>query len=246
MNTLFDELKSFAETGFREIYHRFIYIHCRELLDDIFPGELDTAITGFIAYCYIDRTEGISFRPFMIASMKEDGIQVFTIPNHEDTIYILRLRDGQTKMSELHDGGNHMYLYALDPDRFCFFDLSVVNFDTDSFHEIKDDIDRTYSAGEMVEEFRSEKYKFLDKYRHRMYPDDVQAFIFNEKNHGVEQVWVRLSFMTEKDEIFGELLNEPYKDYGCHEGDFIEINEVTAGDETILIFTGRTAQIRNS
>ena len=46
--TLFDELKSFSQIGFREIYRKFIYIHCRELMDIIFPDELDDSITGLI------------------------------------------------------------------------------------------------------------------------------------------------------------------------------------------------------
>ena len=239
--TLFDELKSFSQIGFRDIYQKFIYIHCRELLDIIFPDELDDSITGIIAYCYIDRKEGISFRPFMVSVMKEDSLQVFNMPHQEDTIYVLRLRDGETKMSELHDGDKHMYLYAVDPVKYSFFDLSIVNFDTESFIEIKEQIDDNYSAGDMVEEFRSEKYAFLDKYRNEFYPDDVQALLYSEKN-GIEQVWVRLTFMTMNDEIFGELLNEPYQDYGCHEGTLIELTEAKAGDDKVLVFTGRMAE----
>lgn len=240
-NTLFDELKSFSKIGFREINQRFIYIHCRELMDIIFPNELDDSITGLIAYCYIDRTEGISFRPFMIAAVKENSLQVFNMPHQEDTIYVLRLRSEKTKMNELHDGDKHMYLYAVDPVKYSFFDLSIVNFDTESFTEIKENIDDTYSAGDMVEEFRKERYAFLDKYRNEYYPDDVQALLFSEKN-GIEQVWVRLTFMTENGEIFGELLNEPYQDYGCHEGTLIELTEVKSGDDKVLLFTGRMAK----
>lgn len=94
----------------------------------------------------------------------------------------------------------------------------------------------------MVEEFRlDDKWKFLDVYRNFTYPDDVQALLFSEKN-GIEQVWVRLTFMTQNDEIFGELLNEPYQDFGCHEGTLIELVETNAGDDKVLIFTGRMAR----
>ena len=60
--------------------------------------------------------------------------------------------------------------------------------------------------------------------------------------YGIEQVWVRLTFMTMNDEIFGELLNEPYQDYGCHEGTLIELTEAKAGDGKVLVFTGRMAE----
>lgn len=240
-NTLFDELKSFSETAFREIYQKFIYIHCRELLDVILPGELEGSITGLVAYCYIDRTEGLSLRPVMIASVKEYSLQVFTFPHLEDTLYVLRLRDGEPEMSELHEGCNHMYLYTVDLDKYRFFDISVVGFDTESLQMIKDDIDSTYSAGEMVEDLRSWRYAFLDMYRNPYFPDDVQALIVGEDKF-IEQVWVRLKFVTEDGEIFGELLNEPYRDQGCHEGDLIELKEVRTHYGTFLVFTGRTAE----
>ena len=50
-----------------------------------------------------------------------------------------------------------MYLYTVDPVKYSFFDLSIVNFDTESFIEIKKQIDGNYSVGDMVEKFRSEK-----------------------------------------------------------------------------------------
>lgn len=241
--TLFDELKSFSQAGFREIYRKFIYIHCRELLDIIFPEELDQSITGVIAYCYIDRAEGISFRPFLVSAMKEDSLQVFNMPHQEDTIYVLRLRDGESKMSELHSDDRHMYLYAVDPVKYSFLDLAIVNFDTESFIDMKEQIDDSYSAGDMVEDLRSETYAFLDQYRNEFFPDDVQALLYSEKN-GIEQVWVRLTFMTMNDEIFGELLNEPYRDYGCHKGTLIELTEAKAGEDKVLVFTGRMAEMK--
>ncbi len=239
--TLYDELKSFSLVGFREIYKKFIYIHCRELLDVMMSGELDESITGVIAYCYIDRTEGLSFRPIMVAAMKADTLQVFDYPHQENTIYVLRLREDVVKMSELHDGDNHMYLYGVNPDKDEFFDLSIVDFDTESFAEIKDYTDEIYDAGEYVEELRSDKYTFLDEHRNNMFPDDVKALLIGKEN-GIEQVWVRLTFVTQDKEIFGELLNEPYRDYGCHEGDLIEIQEVNVEDGKVLVFTGRIAE----
>lgn len=241
--TLYDEMTIFTDmSNFRQIYKKFIYIDCRELLDEMLPGELDDNITGIFAYCYMDRTEGISFRPLLLAAMKSDFIQVFTFPHQEDTIFVLRLRDGQTKMSELHNGDKHMYLYSVDPTKYSFIDLEVLNVNTDDFAEFKKMIDDSYDAGDMVEEFRTDgKWKFLDKYRNFSYPDDVQALLFNEDKN-IEQVWVRLTFMTERGEIFGELLNEPYNEFGCHEGTLIELMEAEAGEGgKVLIFTGRTA-----
>ena len=241
---LFDELKLFSETGFREIYKRFIYINCRKLLDEMLPGELDDHITGIFAYCYIDKDEGISFRPVLLAAMSEMSIQVFTFPHQEDTIFVLRLRSGDVKMSELHQNGRHMYLYGVDPDKYAYIDLSVLNVPVEEYSEFKDMIDTSYDPSPDVEELRSEKYAYLDQFRHDLYPDDVRALLFKKEN-GIEEVWVRLMFRHEN-ELFGRLLNEPYKDYGCHEGTIIGLVLAKSGDDRVLIFNGRTAELAES
>jgi len=243
MSTLYDEMKKFTEiSSYREIYKKFIYIDCRELLDIMLPGEIADNITGIFAYCYIDQTEGLSFRPFLLAIMREDSIQVFDFPHQEDTIFVLRLRDGEAKMSELHDSGRHMYLYAVNPEKYSFINLEILNVDTEDFSGLKEHVDESYYVSDMVEEFRlDDKWKFLDGYRNFSYPDDVQALLYSKEN-GIEQVWVRLTFMTNNDEIFGELLNEPYQDYGCHESTLIELVETDACDDKVLVFTGRMAR----
>ena len=63
MITLFDVMRLMSEVNFREMYRKYIYINCRELLDKMLPGEVDDSITGMVAYCYIDETEGLSLRP---------------------------------------------------------------------------------------------------------------------------------------------------------------------------------------
>ena len=54
--TLYDELKDFSQVGFRDIYKKFIYIHGRELLDEMMPGELDDSITGVVAQNKVNQT----------------------------------------------------------------------------------------------------------------------------------------------------------------------------------------------
>ena len=109
--TLYDELITFSRASFRDFYKKFIYIECRVLLDEMFPKELDDSITGLIAYCYIDRTEGLSFRPIMMASLDAETLEVRDFPNADNTIYILRLRDEAIKMSEMHEGDAHVPLF---------------------------------------------------------------------------------------------------------------------------------------
>lgn len=99
-----------------------------------------------------------------------------------------------------------------------------------------------YNRTKHTWDLRSDRFAFLDNYRHPRFPDDVQALLYREEN-GIEQVWVRLTFATKDNELFGELLNEPCRDYGCHAGDLIEIEETDTGDEKVLVSTGRIARV---
>ena len=242
MVTLFDTLQPFSEVNFRDIYQKFIYIDCKELLNEMLPGELDDSITGMLVYCYIDRTEGISFRPFMIASLGEESLHTYEFPHLDDTLFILRLREGVVKLHEMHQYDRHMYLYAIDPKKYSFLDLSILNFDTETFSDLKRRVDENYYVSDVVEDLRSARFEFLDKYRHPRFPDDVQALLYSEEN-GIELVWVRLTFVTKDNEVFGELLNKPNHDYGCHKGDLIELEETDTGDEMVLVYTGRIARV---
>ena len=60
------------------------------------------------------------------------------LPAEEDTMYILRLRDGEVKMSEVHQNNRHKYLYALDPNKYHFIDLDVINAPQDDYQECKE------------------------------------------------------------------------------------------------------------
>ena len=239
---LYEEMRFFSEVNFREIYKRFIYIHCREALEKLLPGELDDAITGIIAYCYIDKDQGISFRPVLLATLAGLSIKVFTFPHQEDTIYIFRLREGVGTMNEYHNENRHMLLYTLDPVKNSFIDMSVLNFQGEDFTAFKEMIDTTYDAGSEVENLRSKKYEFLDPFRNELFPDDVRVLLYSKEN-GVEQVWVRL-ILTHGKEFFGLLLNEPYQDYGCHKGTIIGFVLTKSGEKSVLIFNGRTAVIK--
>ena len=59
-------MDTIAEAGFRELYHHYLYIHCREVLEDIIPEALNEKDTGMLVYCYIDENAGISYRPMAL------------------------------------------------------------------------------------------------------------------------------------------------------------------------------------
>ena len=242
--SLYEELKFLSDIGFREIYKRFVYIHCRELLDEMLPGELTEDVTGIVAYCYIDKDEGLSFRPMLLAAMTGLSIKVYTFPHQEDTIFILRFRSSDDqKMSEWHRENGHMYLYALDPEKYPFLDMTLLDFPVHDFDDFKKMIDTSYDAGVEIENLRGEDFAFLDKFRNEYYPDDVRVLLFKEGN-GIEEVWARLIFVHGK-EFFGKLLNEPIQDFGCHKGSIIGIILTRSGDRRTLLFDGRVAEETN-
>lgn len=231
--------KRLCDVNFREIYKKVLYVGCRDILEKMFLEELEDKITGVVAYCYIDNTEGLSLRPLMLASLLDDGIQVFTFPRQEDTIYILRLRTGTMNMSETHFENRHMYIYGLDQESHLFFDVRTVNFPVEENRDFINNINHIYDADPKLEELRTEKYAFLDQFRHISFPDDVEALLYKEGNE-IEQVWVRLMF-TVGNEFFGKLLNEPNQEFGVHEGTIIGLSLAKGKKDIFLVFNGRTA-----
>ncbi|MBR2562194.1 MAG: hypothetical protein IKE31_08610 [Eubacterium sp.] len=234
-----DEFKLLSNVNFRKIYKKVLYVDCRDVLEKMFSDELEDNITGIVAYCYIDEQEGLSLRPLMLASLLENGIQVFTFPHQDDTIYILRLRTGSMNMSEIHRGNRHMYIYGLDQETHSFFDVKILNFPVEDNKAFIDDINNTYDADPALEELRTDKYAYLDQFRQISYPDDVSAILYKEGNE-LEQVWVRLMFTIEN-EFFGKLLNEPNQDFGCHQGTIIGLSLAKGKQKDLLVFNGRTA-----
>ena len=45
-------MDAIAEAGFRELYHHYLYIHCREVLDDIIHDDLHDDDTGMRILLY--------------------------------------------------------------------------------------------------------------------------------------------------------------------------------------------------
>lgn len=64
--------------------------------------------------------------------------------------------------------------------------------------------------------------EFLDSSRHPHYPDDIQLYL-QTKSEEFEVCWLRIEGADEKT-LYGKLLNEPFKESKCHEGDMIEFS----------------------
>lgn len=189
--------------GFREFYHRFIYMECSGVFKDLFGEYWTDEDTGVIAYGYIDEQLGLSFHIAAIASFNHITVRV----RKEKAGFIVRY-------------------HSLEEARYL--DLSKTDIDLEQFAEFEQMVRSVYDTkNPHKEQIRS--LLFLDGSRHPVYPDDIAVHLLRDGNQP-EQVWVRGNYLTEH-EIRGELLNEPYADFGVHKGDSIQVipQEVDGG-----------------
>lgn len=205
---LLSELRPVKDTSFREFYHRFVYIECRDVLERLMGDFLNDDDTGAIAYGYIDEQAGLSFQIVKVAAIKD---------NH------ICFRDSIEKAMLIMRYG------SLEKARFV--DLAQTDVDTKQFVDFEQMIRENYDTDNPEKE-QLREFTFLDSSRHPDYPDDFAVILLHE-DHQPEQVWVRGDHLTEN-EIRGTLLNEPNADFGVHHGDSIRIIPYKQDDGSIV------------
>ncbi|MBP3270629.1 MAG: hypothetical protein J6M17_00190 [Ruminococcus sp.] len=95
---------------------------------------------------------------------------------------------------------------------------------------------KVYEVSEEIEETRN--MAFLDRSRHEYYPDDILVYLIKQ-GLNPEGCWVRISGIGDYF-ILGKLLNEPDQDFGCHEGENIEVFVQKTDDGSIICFSDMT------
>lgn len=201
-------LHSVKDANFREFYHKFVYIECRDVLEKLMGDFLNENDTGAIVYGYIDEQAGLSFQIAKLAALK--GNELHIRDSVDSAMMIMRFG-------------------SLEEARYL--DLSLTGIDLEPFADfekmIREDYDTKNKAKEQIRTMT-----FLDGCRHPDYPDDLAVILLKGSNQP-EQVWVRGNFLTEQ-EIRGELLNEPDADFGVHCGDSIQIVPYKQEDGRII------------
>ena len=216
MSNVEREFKLLSDVSFREISGELLYIECRDILEKMSKTEeLRPTSTGLIVYAYIDHTEGLSCWPVVIADLNEDTLQIFDL-NKKDTQYIFRINEGEKEHSEKIEGRT-LCMHHITPDhRFC--NAKVFGKLGDEFKEYREFIDKNYGMNNPEHLFFRNNIEW-DQIRNKYWPDDFQVYLAAE-GLGTEAVWVRAEYNTDV-EFFGKLLNEPYQDFGMHQGDMI-------------------------
>lgn len=232
MNEIDGEFRLLSDVGFRDISGQFLYIECRDILEKMKQTEdiRDTS-TGLIVYAYIDHTSGLSCQPILVADLKGDELRVFDLAK-SDTRYIFRINEGYKEYSEQVDEIK-LWMCHITPDhRFC--NAKVFGNLIEGLKSFAAFIDKQYDMKDPDKnEFRNNTD--YDQWRNKYWPDDFQVHLFSENNNG-EVVWVRAEYVTEQ-EYIGELLNEPYQDFGIHEGNMIGFKEHTFDDGEKILYS---------
>ena len=148
-----------------------------------------------LAYGYVDHTAGLSFHVLCSACETKEGMLRLGGVNDNAT---LTIRYSSVK-------GNVRTLGSLIPNEAFFNTVKMVN--------------EGYKTNADLEILR--EYADIDMLRHPAFPDDMLVRFIREGLEG-EEIWCRMEGISEH-LIVGVLLNEPYGDFGVHEGERVGI-----------------------
>lgn len=193
------------EFNFRQLNHKYLLIlddaRNNMLVGNVFPHEAGD--NAILVYGYIDNQAGLSFEVLCMAKVKETGNVVFR-ETSETTSFKMR-----------YDSIQGIIFTMEDNSEFDRFESRV-----EAIHEF-------YHSSLITEALR-EDIRF-DSCRNNQYPDDV-VVIFLKEGMNPEGIWCKLADVK-GDKVYGRMMNEPYADFGAHNGDLVEITLVNVENE---------------
>ena len=186
-------METIREIGFRRLFQRYVYIEHKDKLDILaqyFDGS--EVATGVLGYCYVDHEAGMSFEVLALAKRNGEALEFY---GGNDEISIV------FRFSSVADACAVLLPSVLPP-------LMV-------YAEKTANIDAAYAHSEAVAKTRL--LENLDSCRHEEYPDDVLVYLVHGDDH-IEGCYARVETVGQMN-LTGTLLNEPFYDFGVHEGD---------------------------
>ncbi|WP_214084078.1 hypothetical protein [Methanoculleus sp.] len=152
-----------------------------------------------IGFFYVDNEEGITFRIHSLCRTEPGKLPeiVMNFENHGEGL-ILHSDEVGTYTLLSNDEANNLSL--LEEQRWRIY------YEPESLQAIRNRVD-------------------LDRFRAPGYFDDVSAILVSKDHQTIpEGVWVRLEDLSDDGASFrGTLLNEPYSDFGVHEGEMLTV-----------------------
>lgn len=164
-----------------------------------------------IGYFYVDHEEGIIFRIHSLCRRVPDALPeiIHHFDNHGEGLIIIS-----------DDVGSYTLLSSDDLQNLSFVEEQrwMLYYEPEMLHILRNRVD-------------------LDRFRAQGFFDDVSVLLASpDQKLDPELVWVRLNNQSEDGMSFqGTLLNEPYSDFGVHEGDMLTVRFDEQGGERILM-----------
>ena len=174
-------------------------------------GLMHPDATKCIGFFYVDHEEGITFRIHSLCRT-EPGRPPEIIANFENHGEGLILPSEEVGTYTLLSNDEANSLSLLEEQRWLIY------------HE--------------PERLRAVRNRAdLDRFRAPMYFDDVSVILVSKDRELLpEGVWVRLEEQSDDGTSFqGILLNEPYSDFGVHEGDMVTVRFVEDEEGRFLV-----------
>lgn len=200
-----DRLKPLSEMGFREVDGSVLYVESALSLFGVEDSGMGSAdFPDALAYGYIDQQAGLSMQ--VLCSARRAGSKIERRRDLDD--YGLIIRSGSAG------------------DRLA---AQVVDSSLSEFSNRIEQIEQIYAPDDAsLRDVR--RFADIDRLRSPEYPDDIHAYLLKQGVEGMELVWIRTLGISGEGSIVGRLLNEPYGDYGIHEGDCFELGFGTGPD----------------
>ena len=198
----------YSEAGFRPFYHQYVLFPVTAAGSAVSDYKHFNEADSIVTYGYIDHETGFRFEVLSTASIRKDQFQIFNDRPEGKRVFIKAEIINEVEGFAIKDRDGQ---YAANK-------------------ELIDLITEGYEQNEEI--MNSRMMSFLDESRDPFNIDDVQVQLHKEGNQ-IEACWARIEGLEEH-VIIGKLLNEPYQDFGYHEGDTIAFFVQKTEDDKIV------------
>ncbi len=208
------EMPKIMQTTDRDIINQWIFGKIFGIMKDsllIDMGLEKSNLDGYIGFCYIDDSMGISCRVHSLCK-KEKGKKPDIVVNLHDALKDIVLRYDCLEVIEI-----------LDKEQVKSLGLE----EKPTWLELYEYLELAPIRGR----------EDLDQFRAQGFFDDVEAILAPKNLEGPgERIWVRLREIGDNENMFrGVLLNQPYADFGINEGDSVTVLLFKENDESYLV-----------
>lgn len=198
----------YSEAGFRHFYHQYVLFPITAVGSAVSDYKHFNEADSIVTYGYIDHETGFRFEVLSTASIRNDKFQIFND----------------------RPEGKRVFIKAEAVSDFEGFAIKDRDGQYTANKELIDLITEGYEQNEEI--MNSRMMSFLDESRDPFNVDDVQVHLYKDGNQD-EVCWVSIEGLEEH-AIIGKLLNEPYQDFGYHEGDTIAFFVQKTKDSKII------------